>query len=150
MSRPIATITIPTSRHDQLRALAAHHSTTIVELIESFLLSAIKRGELPDELPGFTATAAGDAVTVTLDGYQLPPLQPDEARIVAGLIKNASNLPPLSLPGGVRLFARRVGRGVALAVLDPSGQPAVRATMTPSMAVDLARIIRTAADRADA
>ena len=147
------TITLPGERAAQLRTLADAYGTTISELIERMINNEIAAGRLPDQLPGFEIVPAVGHVFVTVQGFSFPALNVRQARQIADLLEEISTAKDAGgkkalFENEIELKAWRKGRGIRIDGDDPQTGRSVKASLTPGMAKDLARIIRNEAAKA--
>jgi hypothetical protein len=156
--RPLTTISLPTARAEQLRALAKtldpDRELTIVELVERLINQAIGEGDLDDQLPGFDTFVNEHGLVVLMFG-DIPPLAVSTtfARHLAETLREAaapkSKARAVNLADGSLFVIARHATGVILARTPKPGAAPVKATMTVGMAADLARQIEKAAKDAE-
>ncbi|NNM72718.1 hypothetical protein [Enterovirga aerilata] len=153
--RPIGNVMLPIERARQLKNVASARRSRIIDVVERLIADAIAAGEIPDETPGWTVQVrkAGEVTFLTDDGaVGFPRLHASDARrladdleaVATGEKKGRSAGPLL----GRRLLMARRGQGLILAMQDDAGAEIGRRTITPSIARDLARQLRNAADAA--
>ncbi|SFU53561.1 hypothetical protein SAMN02799631_01052 [Methylobacterium sp. 174MFSha1.1] len=164
ISSPASTITLPAERLEQLRMIAARRGVTLVGLLESVIAEAIDYDEIPDTLPTFDVHAHDDHVVIDMRGWVLPMLRREQAIMVAHGLEAAAGKTPLVLDTGVMMPVGRVvgfairegdalheltfgrhGRGVSIGFRNKITGEATKTALSPSIAVDLARIIRNQA-----
>lgn len=152
-TRPQTTVTLPNARAAQLERLSVSSGVSVAELIEQLINREIAAGRLVDSLPGFeiTTTKRPRRVILTVpDGIQLDPIAPVQARTLADAFEALAGGHPgkrISTANAILLLTRR-GRGIVLQSergFDTFG----KASMTPTMARDLARQLRAAAAEAE-
>ncbi len=155
-ARPASTIMLPEARIAQLRALADANGVTLTETIERLINNEIAAGRLPDTLPGFEVTPAVRRVYLTVDDFTFPAMTVRQARQIADLLTDITHDQDGHRQGfkfgpgaeAVVFGVARRGRGIVIGGDDPQTGRSVKATVTPSMARDLSRIIRTEAGKA--
>lgn len=158
---PASTITLPAERLEQLRMIADKRGVTLVGLLEAVIGEAVADDEIPDTLPTFEVHADEDVITIGIRGWLLPILRRRQAIMVTHALEAAAGKAPLVLETGVMMPVGRAvgfgiregdamheltfgrhGRGVTIAFRNKITGEATRTALSPSMAVDLARIIR--------
>lgn len=149
--RPASTLMIPDARLAQLRMLAGDKGT-IVDTIEQLLNGAIEAGRLPDELPGFPITLEGGLVRLGIGAeFTGPTMNGADANDVAATLEAAAGASVRTLimltGGNGTVEISRAGRAVAITSANLDAKVSARATLTPRMALDLARQLRAAARR---
>lgn len=159
------TITLPVERLEQLRSIANKRNITLARLVDGFIDEAIAKGEITDELPGFSVVRDDDIIAVAIRGFYMPPIN---VRIAPGLVhvleaasglKDSELSPGLSIPvdkavtikiedgdAEHRLMIGRHGRGVTFAFQNNRTHHVTKTTFSPGIALSLARMIRTATD----
>lgn len=157
--KPIqSSLGLPMERLAQLRALAEYHGTTAVEIIERTIRNAIEAGEIDDSLPGFAEVTVvdDDLMIIEIRGQSLPPLDRDQAGLIAALVDaaagKASAIKPsmkvgkasgLDLGADVKLVVGRHAKAILLALVDTrSGETTFQTATSVGIAVDFARLIR--------
>jgi hypothetical protein len=160
--RPITTITISTLRAGQLRAIAAVHGVSVSDLIARFIESEIQKGTIPDELPGFSVTKARNSVKLEIqavsgvfrssdvkdavDGIEEVAHQPiGSYRTRDGKLSNLYGWFYCKTEPNGFFQVRRRGRGVVVELRE--GRKNVKKTLTPELALSLARIMRATIGR---
>ena len=141
-----ALLKLPLPLHTQLRALAQARGTTMTEIIADVIAKAIEGGELRDETPGVEIVVTDETITLRAGDLTLPAMTMAEARDVANYLEEVvarTIVRGIMLESGAVLTVRRRGSGVSLEP-DPRGEQ--RHVMAPTVARDLARQIRKAAD----
>lgn len=142
------TIAIHPARAAQLRALAAHHGVTVVEMIERLTVQALHAAGMSDALEGLEIDRHPDD-TVWFAAIGMPHLNLpfDKAREVADaldFVAERNGRKTIELHGGDRVDVERVGNGLTIATAWPNGMVG-KQSMTPAMARDLAKQLRRAA-----
>src|SRR4051812_19223650 len=158
--RPLTTITLPSSRAQQLHELARNaddgkggKGITVSELIDRIVNRAIADGELPDSTPGCLIWSNDHhLVCATLGEIMLPVMLPAVARDLASAI--LSHLSPPSKAtafklGRSLLGIKRSGKGIVITHLKNPGAAPAKFTTTPGIGRDLARQLDKAADEAE-
>jgi hypothetical protein len=151
--RPASTITLPAERIAQLRTLAETEGDTITEVIERWINAEIAAGRLPDILPNFEVTSAEGRVWLTVKDFTFPALTPAQAGQFADVLLEIAETTDIAgkkaLFGEgadeIRVKVARKGRGILIDGVDVQTGTTVKASLTPGMARDLARIIRSEA-----
>ncbi|MBL0406555.1 hypothetical protein JKG68_21590 [Microvirga aerilata] len=149
------TIMLPGARVAQLRALAEADGTTISEVIDRLINAEIAAGRLPDRLPGFDVVPTAGRVFLSMQTFTFPAMSPAQARKIADILDEFGT----DKEGGkkatfgkgddeISFKIARKGRGIIIAGDDVQTGRTMKATVTPGMARDLARIIRTEATKA--
>jgi hypothetical protein len=144
---------LPAERGAQLHALAKHHGVTVVDLVERWILDDLEAAGLPVTLPGLEVKPMADDrdAFVHLDAEGLPIVHAtaNEARRLAslfdGIAASGGKGEIATSPGDV-VGVARVGRGMALTVRCGTSGNSGKRTITPGIARDLARQLRTAAE----
>lgn len=156
-------ITLPVERHEQLRSIADKRNISLARLIENVIDDAIAKGEISDELPGFSVVRDDDVIALTIRGFYLPPIMVRLAPSIAHVLEAASGLkdselaPGLSIPvdkavaikiedgdAAHRLMIGRHGRGVIFTFSDGRTSKVTKTTFSPGIALSLAQMIRRA------
>lgn len=162
-----ATLGLPRERVIQLRALADKLGTTIVSVIEDRIAQAIEAGDLPDEIEGFKVER-GDFghIRLTIRGTALPFVGRQMAEAVAIVLAAAAGQPLAPQPGRFGFEAQpdklipiklnedlqfpavlafqRHGKAVLCSFRDDRTGAVMKTSFPPSIALDLARMIRKA------
>lgn len=150
-------IKVPTPLHAQFKALAAKRGVTMVDIVHGVVRNAIEAGEIPDEVPGVRVRLVldldseehGPFVIITTPEGDLPPMTRETAETVARHLcrENVSGEEVDSYRGDRRGFwsVTNIGTAVELTGRLHSEDKAPRIVMTPALAKDLARKIRTVA-----
>jgi hypothetical protein len=154
--RTASPIMLPAERIAQLRTLAAAEGITVIELIERWINAEIAAERLPDILPNFEVTAVEGRVWFTVKDFSFPTMTPVQAEQIANTlleIAKANDTTGLKAKFGtgedeISLEIARKRRGVLISGEDARTERAVKASLTPGMARDLARIIRNEAAKA--
>jgi hypothetical protein len=155
--RPTSTITISTLRADQLRAIAGVHGLSASDLITRFIESEIRKGTIPDELPGFRITKVRNSLKMEIQDVSGAFRLSDAKEAVEG-IEKVANQPIYSYRArGGKLSnlygkfyckiepegffqVRRRGRGVVVDLRVRTRS--IKQTLTPELALNLVRIMR--------
>lgn len=157
--KPIqSSIGLPAERLAQLRALADYHGVSAVEIVERAIRQGIEAGHISDELPGFADVDVvdDDLIIVSLRGETLPPIDRQQAHLIAAVLDAAAGKAPLfgleikhgsakgvDLGHGSKLYIGRHAKAVTLALMDGrTGEITLRTATTASIAADFARILR--------
>lgn len=160
---------LPRERLHQLRALADKRGTTLVGVIEGVISQAIEAGEIPDEILGFKAER-GDfgRIQITVRDTAFPAVGAAKAEAIALVLDAAAGkvdadarpgfallpgkLVPIKLDEELNYPATmaigRHGRAVLISFRDERTSDVMKTALTPSLALDLARMIRRAAGTA--
>ena len=140
-------IQVPKSLHAQLKALAAARGVTMVDLLHSFAGDAISAGELADVTPGFELAQADDTLVFSIsNGCALAVMTLAQANHVAFILDRVAYLGgdmSIVVENGV-FAASRKGLGMMIWNMAEDDH-AARTIVTPQVARNLARQIRTAA-----
>ncbi|MGW5841118.1 hypothetical protein ACWFZ6_24320 [Methylorubrum extorquens] len=163
---PQATLGLPRERLLQLQALAKKRETTIVSLIEGTIADAIANGEISDELEGFSAeredfgriritirgvplplvgSKMANAIAIVLDAAAGKPLE-RQGPTIHGFEMQADKLVPIKLneeldhPATIAFM--RHGKAVMFSFRDDVTGEVTKTSFPPSIALDLARMIR--------
>ena len=162
------TIGLPRERLSQLRALAEKRGTTIVGVIEDHIAQAIADGEIPDMIDGFGAEKVDfGRIEITVRGIALPPVGRQRAKSIAMVLDAAAGKPyvpteptqfgfemqpdklvPIVLdevhkqPATIAFM--RHGKAVMFSHRDDITDHVTKTSFPPSIALDLARMIRAA------
>jgi hypothetical protein len=144
---------LPAERIAQLRTLAETEGGTITEMIERWINTEIAAGRLPDILPNFEVTAAEGRVWLTVKDFTFPAMTPAQAGQFADVLLEIAETRDIAGKkalfgegkGEIRVKVARKGRGVLIDGVDVQTGSTVKASLTPGMARDLARIIRSEA-----
>lgn len=158
-------VKLPDPVHAQLKALAAARSSTMVEVIASFLRQAVEAGEIKPETSGLSVNVGllldldaserdqGPFITVTTPEGSLPHMTREDAETVAGFLLGEDVAPDAARH--VRTNAGKrwsvEARGTSLVLTGtPAGKGAqsVAFVMAPVVARDLAGQMRKAAQSA--
>lgn len=155
--RPVGTVMLPTARLAQLHTLAGLREPpiTVTELIEEMVSREMEAGTIPDQLPGFTVCVLdhgqGYVPSFIIDDdldFGFERMRPADALAVAGVLEAAVTPGAASGKsigtGSDQIKIARVGRGIVITGTRPDH----RRSLTPRMALDLARQLRNAADLA--
>jgi hypothetical protein len=138
-------IKIPDERAAQLKTLADNEGITVTDLLGRFINREIKAGRLPDETPGFRFKRQDHKVYVEIDGVKATPISCDDARSLAKhlerVAKGGGAFLDMDTPGQPEVG--RVGTGIYLKFSGAGANG--RRVMAPSVALDVARQIRRAA-----
>lgn len=153
-----AMLGLPTERLAQLRAIASQRGVSAVEVVEHAIRSAIEAGEIDDDLPGLCTITPmdGQGMVLEIRGQVLPPLDRDQAHLLAALLNAAAGREALpdrefkvgsafsfALGRGFKIYVGRHVRAVLLALVDSqTGETTFRTATTASLATDLARLLR--------
>ncbi|PVE20886.1 hypothetical protein DC522_29740 [Microvirga sp. KLBC 81] len=154
--RIASTIILPAERIAQLRTFAEAEGITITELIERWINAEIAAERLPDILPNFEVTAVEGRVWFTVKDFSFPTMTPVQAEQIADALleiaeaKDTVGKKAMFGTGEdeISLKVARKRRGVLISGEDVQTKRAVKASLTPGMARDLARIIRNEAAKA--
>jgi hypothetical protein len=158
--RPSMTITLPSERASQLRAIAAKHGLSLTKLLCKYIESEIRAGVILDEVPGLRVEVVNGVIEFELQGRTIT-LTKHEAAEIATALEQADPDCWLELENNSLYFAiRRRGRGLVVRFLgsekmrqwsrkglSASTIPWTRQGLSPSIAGDLARLFRTALKR---
>lgn len=134
-----AVVRLPVARIEQLKNIAYARRTTLVAVIESFIGEAIKRGEISNELPGFSLEPQDNSQKpFKLSIGDLEPLNMTNSDVLAlSDALKGMNLGAIEAVKGMNLSLARVGRAVVLKARDQ------QVAMTDSIARDLATQLRS-------
>jgi len=150
---------LPTERGQQLRTLARTRNTTITEVIAHWINQEIAAGTIPDTTPGFPIEAVkvgrkhavSFGMVIADDQIFLPPMRPEDA------ISAADALERIATKNGAWLNAdlgadilkfERAGTGVVIEIIDGVTEKETRRVVPRSVALDIARQLRSAAAKA--
>ncbi|WP_410824347.1 hypothetical protein [Methylobacterium oryzisoli] len=152
------TIGLPAERLAQLREIAKARGTTIVGIVEAAIAQAVEDGEIPDELPGLASVVPDDDILcLTIRGAPLPFLTREKAMVISTVLEAAAGVvhgdlgfsikvgkgTAVDLGSGVKLMIGRHAKAVLISIVDAkTGEPRMKTATTPSLALDLAQIIR--------
>jgi hypothetical protein len=145
-------IGLPASRAAQLKAIASVRGLSVNDLLTAVIESSVQSGEIADQTPGFEISASGHGsgrtISMNLDHKPLPALTLENALDIAQALEGIANRAWrerwIAIVSPHLLFITRVGTGIALEFSSDGGEK-IRATVTPSIARDLARQLRAAA-----
>jgi len=140
-------IKIPDERAAQLKALADSEGVTVTYLLGRFINREIKAGRLADETPGFRFKPKGQGIQVDIDGLKPQIISSDDARSLAKALENAASARGtfLDMDASGQPEVGRVGTGIYLKFSGARG----RRVIAPSVAIDVARQLRSAAEAAE-
>jgi hypothetical protein len=150
------TVMVRSERAEQLKAFAAAEGVSFAAAVEHMISQAAQAGIIPDTLPGYDVNVADGHVWFAFQQFGFPAWPLGVAADIADLFDYVANhgKPERGnkLTFGedeqfVLIVARR-GNGIVLAAKDEETERDAKASMTPQMARDLARIIRKAAAQA--
>jgi hypothetical protein len=153
MTRNQATISLPIEHTLQLRQLADALQITLSGLVGRLIKHEIDQGTLPDATPGFAIAGRSGSVSLAIEGISEPfDLSAIEAEGFAASLDaaagKASGAAALPLANCGMITVSRKGRGVVIDLDRLDGTAQQRRTVVPDIARDLARQLRSAADRA--
>jgi hypothetical protein len=154
--RTTSTIVLPAERIAQLRTFAEAEGITITELIERWINAEIAAERLPDILPNFEVTAVEGRVWFTVKDFSFPTITPVQAEQIANALLEIAEAKETASKKAVfgagkdeiSFEVARKGRGILISGEDVQTERVMKASLTPGMARDLARIIRNEAARA--
>lgn len=155
--RQATTITLPTERASQLRAIAAAHGLSLTDLIRTYIEGEIRAGVIPDEVPGFRVSVVNGLIEFELQGRTIA-FTMKEASTVADALEQTDPDYGINLENGeLQLQICRRGRGLVIKYCDSekmrqwsrkhlsaSTIPWTRRGLAQSTARDLGRLFRTA------
>lgn len=155
-ARTASPIMLPAERIAQLRTLAEAKGITVIELIERWINAEIAAERLPDILPNYEVAAVEGRVWFTVKDFSFPTMTPVQAEQIANAlleIAEANDIAGKKAKFGtgedeISLKVARKGHGVLISGEDAQTERTVKASLTPGMARDLARIIRNEAAKA--
>jgi len=155
--RQATTITLPTERASQLRAIAKARGVSLTELVCNYIESEIRAGVIADEIPGFRVTAVKGVIKFEIQDITLT-LTTREAAEIADSLGQADPYCRLELENDETLLEiMRRGRGLVVRFcghdelkqwyrkgLSRSTIPWFRRGLSLSTARDLAKLFETA------
>jgi hypothetical protein len=166
--RPTTTLTLSEERGEQIRMIAAAHNLTITELLARFINLEIRRGTIPDEIPGYRIKCVDRHVEISIKKATIRATASEAKSIAEGIEQSAGD--PIFLAqsqlkdkstlfafygdnwidtsGGDNVLVRRRGRGLIIEFNKYKKRTAARRSLSPDVAYDLARLIRVAAKKA--
>jgi hypothetical protein len=153
--RQTTTITLPTERALQLRAIAKKRGLSLPELIRKYIESEIKAAVITDVIPGFRVEVIDGIIEFELQGRTIA-LTKHEAGHIADALEETDPYCELKLENDSLFFEiRRRGRGLVVRYcghekfwqwhrknLSRSTIPWNRQGLSPSTARDLAKLFR--------
>lgn len=154
--RHATTITLPTERASQLRAIAAARGVSLTDLVCNYIESEIRAGVIPGDIPGFRVTAVNGSIGFGIQDRMLT-LTMREATEIADSLGQADPYCRLDLENDeILLEIMRRGRGLVVRFcghdelkqwsrksLSRSTIPWCRRGFSLSTARDLARLFQT-------
>lgn len=144
MSKHLSTtITLPIERALQLRAIAAAHGMSLIEVICKHIDSEIRAGVIPDEIPGFRIEIVNGLIEFEIQGKTIA-LTTREASQIADSFEEDEPYCYLQLEKSDLLFqVNRRGRGLIARFVLNNKRNWTRQSLSRSTARDLARLLRT-------
>lgn len=157
--RQISTITLPSARADQLRRIAEARGLSVTDLIAGFIKREIRKGTIPDEVPGIGIVRTSGSVELRLENIAVTL----ESKVAKSFARDVERMASQPLYVGVRrkdgkvsdiypgdlwvtgrsdssVLIRRRGRGVVLRLR--SGRRTAEKSLNPTDALDLSRLMR--------
>lgn len=140
-------IRLPGPVYTQLKALAAARSTTMVEVVASFLLKAVEAGEIAPESSGVSTSLhldldveenQGPYVVVHTPAGDMPPMTREDALTVAAFLvsddRGADSIRHVRTSRGNRWSVERRGTSAVLVGQVRNSAKSVTFTMAPVVA----------------
>lgn len=149
------TITLPTERAVQLRAIALAHGLSLTELLCKLIESEIKAGVITDDVPGFRLEKVGGIIEFQVQKKTIRLTFQEADAIACALEQDDPDYWHTTNRDKLHLKIRRQGRGLAFRFceedamrawsrkgLSASTIPWVRQGLSLATALDLARLFR--------
>lgn len=146
-------VMVPAIRHRQLKAWASGEGLKITELVERMVVVALTTGIIPDATPGFHIIVKAKSIALVVLGFAVPTVRPQQVRTLAELFAHfgsggKGSTRTVALAEGLFLRISRKGTGIVVRIDEPGAPHAVRTSLTPGIALDIARQLQAAADKA--
>jgi hypothetical protein len=150
-------ISLPSERASQLRAIANKRGLSLTELIRKYIESEIKAGVIADVIPGFRVEVVNGLIEFEIPGRTITLTKKEAGEIAGYLMAGGTTYWCLELEkSNLYLEIHRRGRGLVIRFLEKekmrqwqrkglskSTIPWSRQGLSPSTASDLARLFRT-------
>lgn len=147
-------IGLPDEHAERIRRFADAQKITMADAIGELIQIAVEAGKIPAGLPGYEVTRSGSTITITAEGGYRRSFNLELAKAFStGLDRLADKKGDISKGGisgalnglafiGAEQFVGIKRRGNSIKIIDENGN---ERTLAPSVARELATIVRTAA-----